>query len=400
MKKLLTLLLVIISIAAFAQGNKVTSVNPGATAGSRSLTGSYVAFDPSVGGELGYIAGGTQDLVFRTESYTPDWEYVYNLWLEFPDGWVVNSVSIFGTPTCTGGGSLGSFSFTLLDPPNAVNIYHPRYQAYTDHCTVYYMVNVTAGSSAGTAEVSWYWDGDGYNYTPHNPCSTDGYTPAGQNPCDEMINPQAMVPQYYASLDCPQNAIFSQPPFGSDNAYFSDESTSWGDQRVFENFSGVIGPIGGITYWGVLYANGECYTGAADDFVVTFFQDNAGAVGAQLQSFSVTVTPSVTGLTISGARVLRYDVSLPSNVSLADGWVMVYRENPGNTLCAFAWARTNNGDNVSGWNQSGGTIFYQSDNVAFCLTAPTESVPLSNWALFTAIGLILIAAVIRFRRLI
>lgn len=403
MKKLLTLWLVIISITAFAQGTKVFSVNPGGIDGSRSLSGSYVAFDPGMGGQLGYISGGTQDLIFRTESYTNDWEYVYHLWLKFPTGWVVNSVSVYGATVCTGSGTLGSFAFTVMDPPNTVDINHNRYQSSTDHCTVYYLVNVTAPVSDGNAEVSWYYSGDRYGYAPHNPCSDDGYTPEGvENPCDEMVNPPALVPEYDPILDCPQNAIFSQPPFNPENAYFSDQSTTWGDQRIFDNFYGLTSPIGGITFWGVLFSNvgGDCYTGAADHFVVTFYQDNAGTVGTQVQSFSFTVTPAVTGTTVSDATLLRYELIFPSNVSLTTGWVMLYRENPLNSSCGFAWTLAAAGDNLSGFNQSGGPITYLTDDMTFCLAGPVESVPISNWALFIGLGLILVATVVRFRRFI
>lgn len=400
MKKLLTLWLVIITMAAFAQGNKITSINPNAGNGSRSLTGSYVAFDPSMGGEPGYAPGGSQDLIFRTESFTPDYEYVYHLWLKFPAGWIVNSVSIFGTPVCTGSGTLGTFSFSIMTPPNTVDIGHPRYQSSIDHCTVYYLVNVTAPETDGNAEVSWYWDGDGYGGVPHNPCSDDGYTPDGQNPCDEMINPPAVVPYYFASLDCSNNALFSQPPINANNAYFSDESTYWLDQRIYENFSGLVDPIGGVTFWGIMWDVSDCYSPGPENFDVTFYQDNSGSVGSPVQSFSFSVTPVLTNGSVVGAVLLRYDLTLPSSVTLTSGWIMVYRENPQDSNCAFAWARTDNGDDLTGFNQYDGPMNYQADNVSFCLTGVNELVPLSNWALFIALGLILGAAVIRFRRLL
>ena len=44
-----------------------------------SLTGSFVEFDPSVGGDVCYAPGMTQTFCFRAESFSPDWEYVYNL---------------------------------------------------------------------------------------------------------------------------------------------------------------------------------------------------------------------------------------------------------------------------------------------------------------------------------
>jgi len=176
------------------QGNVSTGVNP--NAGVESLTGSYVAFDPSVGGDTCFIAGAAQTLCFRAESYSPDWEYVYNVWQRFPTDWTVNNVYVQGTPYCDQGGTWGTFSWAFQTSPYEVNIAHPRYQANNpaEHCVAYYCFEVTSGSGTPDALESWYWDGDGYNAAPHNPCSSDGYTPSGQNACDQAVNPPAAVP--------------------------------------------------------------------------------------------------------------------------------------------------------------------------------------------------------------
>ncbi len=162
----------------------------------QSLAGSYVVFDPSMGGDTGYIPGTTGNFCFRAESYTNDYEYVYDVWLRFPTGWVVNSVSVVGTPTCDNG-SWGSFSwyYETAGVYNEIDIYHSRYQSTTDHCVAYYMVNATP-AAGGNAQVSWYWDGDGYAAAPHHPCSSDNYTPPSMSayPCDQMVNPPAVVP--------------------------------------------------------------------------------------------------------------------------------------------------------------------------------------------------------------
>ena len=203
-------------------------------------------------------------------------------------------------------------------------------------------------------------------------------------------------------LDCPANSIFSQPPTGSNNGYFSDESTLWLDQRIFENFSGLTSPVGGVTFWGILYEAGDCHTGAADNLIVTFYQDNAGSVGTMVQSFPLTVTPTVTGSLVSGVPLLRYDLILPSTVSLTNGWIMIYRLNPGNSNCALAWVNTTAGDNLLGYSNFGGGIINFNDNVAFCLTGQSGpgEVPVSNWALFIGIGLILAFTVVRFRKIV
>ncbi len=170
----------------------LTGTDPDAGA-PKSLTGSYVSFDPSEGGAECYMAGVAADFVFYAESYSPDWEYVYELWLSFPEGWVVNSVTSSGE-SCDNG-SWGTLAATVQDPANVVQIYHPRYQG-SGGCTCYcwYTVNATPGPAIGDANVSWYWDGDGYGATPHWPCSSDGYTPPGYDTCDEMVEPPAVIP--------------------------------------------------------------------------------------------------------------------------------------------------------------------------------------------------------------
>lgn len=173
-----------------------------------SLAGSYVVFDSSAGGATCYIPGNSQTFCFRAESFTNDWEYAYNVWLKFPTDWTVTNVSIVGTPVCDSG-TFGTLSWSFETSPFEVNIYHPRYQASTDHCVVTYCVDVIAGAPAPTAPESWYWDGDGYGSAPHNPCSSDSYTPgsmAGQ-PCDEALQPPASIP--VCSMD---PGVYLMPP--------------------------------------------------------------------------------------------------------------------------------------------------------------------------------------------
>jgi 5'-nucleotidase / UDP-sugar diphosphatase len=173
-----------------------TGADPSTIAGGdiQSLSGSFVEFDDSVGGDTCYIPGASQTFCFRAESFSPDWEYVYNLWQMFPTDWTVTNVYLEGTPWCDNG-SFGSFSWSFQTSPYEVNIYHPRYQGSGGaHCIAYYCFEVTSGTGEPEALQSWYWDGDGYGVAPHNPCSDDNYTPAGQNACDEAINPQAAVP--------------------------------------------------------------------------------------------------------------------------------------------------------------------------------------------------------------
>ena len=203
MKKLvyLTMLLVLVlgtaSVAAQAPEKQAPDLSPklGAAprAGIQSLGGSYVAFDPSAGGDSNYFAGVPGTFCFMAESYSPDWEYVYNVWLKFPTDWTVTNAYVVGTPWCDNG-SWGSFSWTFQTSPYEINISHPRYQGSGGaNCIAYYCVDAVAGFAPPPAPVSWFWDGDGYASPPHNPCSADGYAPAGFT-CDEAVNPTADIP--------------------------------------------------------------------------------------------------------------------------------------------------------------------------------------------------------------
>ena len=161
--------------------------------GIRSLSGSYVTFDPTAGGSDCYDPGTPQTFCFRSETFTNTWEYVYNNWLKFPSDWNVSNVYVQGTPVCDTG-TWGTFGWSFQTSPYEVNIAHTRYQSSSDHCVATYCVDVTPAGIANKGETSWFFNGDGYGAAPHNPCSDDGYTPAGQNACDEMINPVAAVP--------------------------------------------------------------------------------------------------------------------------------------------------------------------------------------------------------------
>jgi len=160
-----------------------TGVAPNAPAGNgvQSLSGSTVTFAPSVGGDVCYIPGATQTFCFNAHSLTVDWEYVYNVWVKFPTDWTVTNAYVQGTPACTGGGTWGTFTWSFQTAPYEVNISHGRYQSTTDDCTAYYCFEVVAGAPQPFAAESWFWDGDGWGATPHWPCSSDCYTPAGQS---------------------------------------------------------------------------------------------------------------------------------------------------------------------------------------------------------------------------
>ena len=190
-----------------------------------SLSGSFVAFDPSVGGDTTYIPGMAQTFCFRAESYTTDWNYVYYLWEKFPTDWTVTNAYVSGTPVCDSGAGWGTFGWSFVTNPYEVQISHARYQATTDHCVAYYCFDVVSGTGAPDALESWYWAGDDYGGVPHRPCSSDGYTPAGQTACDEAINPPAAIPP--GSLDPVMLTPLTQAATGCNGAAHDYFETVW-----------------------------------------------------------------------------------------------------------------------------------------------------------------------------
>jgi hypothetical protein len=181
----------------------------------KSLTNSTVILSAS-SPDACWTPGTSQTFCFQTDTFTPDWEYVYYLWLRFPADWTVTNVTVDGTPSCTGGGTWGTFSWGSYISPYEVRIAHSRYQAYSDHCTATYCVTVTTGAGSGDAPVSWYWDGDGYGGAPHHPCSSDVYTPSmATEPCDQAVNPPASIPAGGAWT----TVAASAPPAWNGNGY-------------------------------------------------------------------------------------------------------------------------------------------------------------------------------------
>jgi hypothetical protein len=278
-------------------GEAVESL-PGAP---QSLAGSFVVFDPTAAGATCFDAGSPATLCFRAESFTNDFEYVYNLWLRFPGDWTVTNAYVQGTPTCDNG-TWNAFSWSFLTSPYEVNISHRRYQSTTDHCVAYYCFDVTPGAGTTNAPVSWYWAGDGYGSVPHNPCSDDGYTPTGQNTCDQATLPPASIP-VCTGLFLSPDAVAYQGCEGAPQV------------RTFElrNASGSAGDFD-LTY-AVPAGNGSL-TGPA----------SIAAANGETVSFDVTLLPGVVdaGATVTGTIVAAGngydDTSTIVETVMADKW--------------------------------------------------------------------------------
>jgi hypothetical protein len=196
--------------------------------------------------------------------------------------------------------------------------------------------------------------------------------------------------------DCKPGSIFSQPLDAPISAYTSDEAGA----TQYENFYALTSDIGGMTFWGYMWdGNNNCYTPGPQDFKINFYQDNNGAIGALAASFNVTITPTLTGLTfLNGALILRYEVTLPTPVSLSDGWFSVIKSNPTGNSCMFYYLCTYPGDYHSAYSyHASSVIHYSNNNRAICLTEVTSNpVPVSDWALGIGILLILGFIIVRY----
>ena len=178
-----------------------------------SIAGSYVYLNSVISPDDCYTTGASQTFCFQAISYTDDWDYVYYLWQRFPDDWIVQDVYVQDTPYCVNGGTFSAFDW-WAPTPNEVRITHIRYHANpTDTCTAYYCFEVTSGSPSPGVDyvtVPWYWQSSGYGSPPFYPCSSDGYTPAGEPACDESITPPSFIGRCLSRIYLP--VVFRNSP--------------------------------------------------------------------------------------------------------------------------------------------------------------------------------------------
>jgi hypothetical protein len=280
-----------------------------------SLSGSVVVFNPAAGGDVCYAGGTTQTFCFATDTYTDDWEYIYTLWMKFPAGWTVTNVALTGSPICQDGGTWGSLVWSTPNTSNEVRIDHARYQAYTDHCTASYCVTVAVPGGASDGLVSWYWDGDGYGSAPHNPCSSDNYTPAGQSPCDQAVSPRAGINSCTGvSLSSDHDAM--QECRGTDADYTFTVANNTGGPATF-----------GITHsgngWPVTHpaSVGPVANGATQSFTVTHSIPFAAAEGS-----TDTVTVTATDLANPGTTASK---AVTTTAASTGSWSSVPSSAPG-----------------------------------------------------------------------
>ncbi|MEW6758171.1 MAG: kelch repeat-containing protein, partial [Acidobacteriota bacterium] len=299
--------------------------------------------------------------------------YVYTLWLRFPAGWTVTSVAVSGTPSCTGGGTFGGFGWSLFNgPTNEVQINHARYQAYTDSCTATYCVTVTPGGTpvAGDAQVSWYWDGDGYGGPPHWPCSSDLYTPAGMPACEQWTNPPAAVPPC-TGVNLGAATTAQQGCLGFPVAFNLTLTNNTGADATFDiSYAGNTWPVAGPA------TVGPVTDGASADVSVTHSVP-ALALPGQIDPVIVTATDQANPATFS---------SLPLSTTAVDVLVGEGPPSPGVHMDNVVAAYGGRLFNVAGYGSGGAVDIYDPATDSWSTGTP-EPAPQIAYAVDGATGL-------------
>jgi hypothetical protein len=198
-----------------------------------------------------------------------------------------------------------------------------------------------------------------------------------------------------AEFGCVPNSLYSQLPAPLATGWFADDG--YGFTRAADDYT-VTGPFSTMRFWGSNYDG--CPIGATQDFIIKFYQRNAGdptIPGAEAYSFSLTAVPQPISLFYNPDYQI--DVTFPSSVTLLDGWVSVTRVNP-NDQCVFIWYGSIGG-NAASYYLPNNAWEIQGAALAFCLGGgELPETPLSNWALIIGIILIGTFVIIRFRRLV
>lgn len=167
------------------------------------------------------------------------------------------------------------------------------------------------------------------------------------------------------ALECPAEAIFSQPPADMTTAATSEAGPGY---NVFSSFNGVALPIGGVTFWGVQLYNNGGWSGCDENPVtynIGFWANDNGAPGAEVATFVGESNRTETGELLFGQYpIYEYHVELDASVSLVNGFVSV--QGAGAEDCWFLWV--NNPNVTGGFQYDGAAMSDLGYGLSFCLT--------------------------------
>lgn len=192
-----------------------------------------------------------------------------------------------------------------------------------------------------------------------------------------------------SDYDCPDNALFSQPPLDYTWALVNSFNHP---QVIYDNFYGVTKPIHGVRFW---QQTGGGVTFPLE-FTIEIYSDNAGNLGALQYSWVIVLSP----LFNISSRYHVMNVAFPTPVNMTSGWIglNISDNQLGYDDARVGWFSTSIGDDHIIWSPDFINYYHDTDGVAFCLKGESTSIPLTNWAIGIGIFLIVAVSVIRMRR--
>lgn len=194
----------------------------------------------------------------------------------------------------------------------------------------------------------------------------------------------------FAEPVCPEPSVFGQSGAQPDEPwtfYVSDKHPGavidYGEvlftfrHRVYDNFTGVVEPVGRLRWWGInAFADwgGWYYLGPKDpdDFDVTFYADEGGLPGTILAQYGPLTPEKVATYTYyGGIPLFEYTAVLdPPYEGLSSGWVSAQGVFRGQDS-VFLWLNSPMGDGHSLIQGPTGHFQALATDFAVCLATPT-----------------------------
>lgn len=203
----------------------------------------------------------------------------------------------------------------------------------------------------GTGQVFSRWEGD-----------------IGDNdPTDPVITLTVTQDSEVEAVFEPGDALFCQGYLPSATPYVSDTTAGF---RIFDSFSGVTGPVAGLTWWGVnaFRATNQFAPCSRDpqDFEVVLFEDDGGQPGTEVYAETFTVNAIDTGDNFFDYDIFAYAVTFTTPVQIESGWLSVRGTN--DVDCWLLWMGSDQGDGVTlQYTESTGIYAERGPDSAFCL---------------------------------
>ncbi len=139
--------------------------------------------------------------------------------------------------------------------------------------------------------------------------------------------------------DCPPGSLFAQQRDDPDD-FIAGTSEFSANFRRWENFTGVVGSIESVTWWGLDldHIGGNNFVECDENdptFTINFHEDAGGVPGALVCSDKIVATRTPTGILYIGAELHEYTATLNTPCVLVDGWISIV--GLGDPECWFLW---------------------------------------------------------------